>query len=897
METQLNIQGRTISLVKQISPEEYKAQDKNSGFFYLLKHIKNPTPQRIKQIKKEIRLLRELNPHPNIITLHSASSSEGSYFLMYEYCANGTLQTNRVQDPLKALYQIALGIKHMHQHDPPIVHRNLSPTSIQCQGDVYKISGLEYATEQSPKLIPLDMPFSNTDLLQISTDKWLAPECNGENNHSADTKTDIWGLGMIFYFILFENTPFDNNQEKNTFQLKLPKEVPQKVKDLLKMMLHPNPIVRADILSVLEKLDEQQNLMENQSCFVSCFPRISPFSRLKSGKSTYGLVQKACPNNSLPLKEIFIKKLVAKVWAKPQKISKFYTEMLRLQNLHNPQVRLKACLLLFLYLIEGPLYVFQATPGVVEVLHYIESFCSVRPGHPLLSEFFRRVTNAFSAAIKQKYYLTRANITNFNGRFVINKENFQFNDALLVEDLLNYWSSLLKIHEMITVKSHLEAICKSIRLTLIDEQKRLLEIISCCAEKLRELDTVLPDYLKTYHQAKTLFEVDNIEIPINKIEIPIPEILIEDSIQDPKIHQIKTVLSQPDLQMSENDSDSSSSSSSEEDEIEDCPGLGFTAVNLQEIHTHYSTAKDNHMTTSNECDLIDLSDANVEKFTQRLSEQFSSWQIDIKDVRQMRQIGNGSSSEVWLGLYQKTFVAIKKLKKIEKQSLKEFGREVNLLIKLRHPNLVLFMGAYIGEPLSVITEYCQGGDLFHLLHKRKDIFISWEQKLKMLKDVAVGMNFLHANNFIHRDLKSLNLFLSAQVHRPTDSILVKVGDFGLSKECRAEGLMTGKLGTCHWMAPEVLSQSDYSYKADVYSYAIVMYEVITREVPYSGLTHNDIKEKVLNQHARPDMEHIPPSCPKELKRLMSLCWRTDPNKRPSFAGIVDMLGYVEVPKS
>lgn len=108
------------------------------------------------------------------------------------------------------------------------------------------------------------------------------------------------------------------------------------------------------------------------------------------------------------------------------------------------------------------------------------------------------------------------------------------------------------------------------------------------------------------------------------------------------------------------------------------------------------------------------------------------------------------------------------------------------------------MGAYIGEPLSVITEYCQGGDLFSILHKKKDVFISWEQKLKMCKDISTGMNFLHSNNFIHRDLKSLNLFLSAPLERPTDSVFLKVGDFGLSKECKTDDpLMTGKIGTCH----------------------------------------------------------------------------------------------------
>lgn len=672
---------------------------------------------------------------------------------------------------------------------------------------------------------------------------------------------------------------------------------------MLQITLNPNPLRRADIFAVLSKLDEQNPSTETQSCLISCFPKISPFARLRSSKSTQGLIQNACSNNSLPLKDVFYKRLVAKVWAKPKKIHKFYIEMLKLQGLDNPQVRLKSLLLLLIYLQEGPLYVYQNTPGAVEVLHYIESHCSVRPGHPLKSDYFRRVTNSFASAIKQKYYVTKSNIGSFNGRFIVNKETGEFNcqvDMLLIEDLLSYWQSLLKIHEMLVVGSHLEAMAKSIRVHLVEEQRRMLEIMNSCLEKLQSIsqnNDFSSEYNKAYVKAKTLFEIDHYSIGVNPIpHSTIPEILID----DPIFESNRSNYSVPEIYpvQSQNSVSQSSSSSYDEAQENQQPQPGFSSVQLQpQLETHYSTARCAHLTSNHDYDLIDLTQDRVEKFTQHLNEQFNTWQVDIKEVRCIRQIGNGSSSEVWLGLYQKTFVAVKKLKQCEKQSIKEFGREVSLLVKLRHPNLVLFMGAYIGDQMCVLTEYCQGGDLFQILHKRKDIFISWEQKLKMCQDIAVGMNYLHSNNYIHRDLKSLNLLLTSPLLRPSDNVSIKISDFGLSKEFKFNAFMTGQLGTCHWMAPEVLCSSEYSLKADIYSFAIVMFEIITREIPYKGLSHDDIKEKVLSQHERPDMSLIPPSCPKPLQKLMAMCWRSDPAKRPHFSVIVDILNSIEVPKS
>jgi serine/threonine protein kinase len=109
-----------------------------------------------------------------------------------------------------------------------------------------------------------------------------------------------------------------------------------------------------------------------------------------------------------------------------------------------------------------------------------------------------------------------------------------------------------------------------------------------------------------------------------------------------------------------------------------------------------------------------------------------------------------------------------------------------------------------------------------------------------------------------------------------------------------EEMMTGKIGTSHWMAPEVLSSSKYSARADVYSFSIVMYEVITREVPYKGKKQEEIRTQVLMKELRPDLKLVPPSCPGKLITLMTLCWKQESDKRPSFSSILDLLSGVLV---
>ena len=146
---------------------------------------------------------------------------------------------------------------------------------------------------------------------------------------------------------------------------------------------------------------------------------------------------------------------------------------------------------------------------------------------------------------------------------------------------------------------------------------------------------------------------------------------------------------------------------------------------------------------------------------------------------------------------------------------------------LRHPNIVLFLGACIKPPnLGLVLEYCTRGSLWSVLQNH-EIDLKWEDRKKIALDKAKGVFYLHSFNppILHRDLKSLNLLLD-------DSFRTKLIDFGWTR--KLDGKMTGKIGTYQWMAPEVISSQNYTEKADVFSFGIILWEIASREPPYQS---------------------------------------------------------------
>ena len=243
------------------------------------------------------------------------------------------------------------------------------------------------------------------------------------------------------------------------------------------------------------------------------------------------------------------------------------------------------------------------------------------------------------------------------------------------------------------------------------------------------------------------------------------------------------------------------------------------------------------------------------------------------------RIGIGAFAEVFKGTFRASDVAIKKLLNNQTpESVAEFWAEVSLMRRLHHVNIVQFIGASTNPP-CVVTELLQG-NLWDLLHNSR-LELPFRLRLQMLLDTARGMQYLHSFNppIVHRDLKSANLLYNREYQ-------VKVGDFGLSRAKEVQHTMTGQCGTFQWMSPEVMQSQRYTEKADVFSFGIILWEVLFRQVPYQGFNSVQVSIAVITQNLRPP---LPSDTPPELAKLMQDCWATNPVQRPVFSDIIDRL--------
>jgi hypothetical protein len=207
-----------------------------------------------------------------------------------------------------------------------------------------------------------------------------------------------------------------------------------------------------------------------------------------------------------------------------------------------------------------------------------------------------------------------------------------------------------------------------------------------------------------------------------------------------------------------------------------------------------------------------------------------------------------------------------------------------------HPNICLFMGACtLPGNFFIVSEYMPKGDMERML-RDKNVVFSLYQRMKMAKDAALGMNWLHCSNpmFIHRDLKSSNLLVD-------ENGRVKVCDFGLS-QIKQHGEVLKDLdsakGTPLWMAPEVMQFKEFNEKADVYSFGIVLWEIVTRQEPFPHHTNFErFRHAVCVAHERPI---IPDDTDPVLRDLIARCWHPVPAQRPSFQEIIDKIDQILV---
>ncbi|KAJ1260116.1 hypothetical protein BS78_10G207400 [Paspalum vaginatum] len=269
--------------------------------------------------------------------------------------------------------------------------------------------------------------------------------------------------------------------------------------------------------------------------------------------------------------------------------------------------------------------------------------------------------------------------------------------------------------------------------------------------------------------------------------------------------------------------------------------------------------------------------------------------IKNNDLEELQELGSGTFGTVYHGKWRGTDVAIKRIndrcfagKPSEQEKMRsDFWNEASKLADLHHPNVVAFYGVVLDGPggsIATVTEYMVNGSLRTALLKNAKT-LDRRKRLIIAMDTAFGMEYLHSKNIVHFDLKSDNLLVNL---RDPQRPICKVGDLGLSK-VKCQTLISGGVrGTLPWMAPELLngSSSLVSEKVDVFSFGIVLWELLTGEEPYADLHYGVIIGGIVSNTLRPP---VPDSCDPEWRSLMEQCWSTEPSERPNFTEIANRL--------
>ena len=297
------------------------------------------------------------------------------------------------------------------------------------------------------------------------------------------------------------------------------------------------------------------------------------------------------------------------------------------------------------------------------------------------------------------------------------------------------------------------------------------------------------------------------------------------------------------------------------------------------------------------------------------------------------KIGQGGFGEIFLGNWQGKQVAIKKLTlknlRVGDNNLSKFINEINIISSLRHPNIVLYMGASVDKDnYYMISEYLPNGTLFDLLHNNNNnlgnnnnnknnndfedninnnslistynnsnsnnifnfkyfenntknrFYLNDSMKIKIALQIALVIKYLHSRKIVHCDLKSPNILMDKNYN-------IKLGDFGLSRFIgKNSENIKGRIGTPHWMAPEILLGGKYEYHSDIFSFGMILWEILTGEIPYNNIDPKKIETLITKEQK---IVKVPETGNLILRKLCKSCIEYEPKNRPSINGILRVL--------
>ncbi|MGH0152340.1 UNVERIFIED_CONTAM: hypothetical protein FKN15_022205 [Acipenser sinensis] len=294
---------------------------------------------------------------------------------------------------------------------------------------------------------------------------------------------------------------------------------------------------------------------------------------------------------------------------------------------------------------------------------------------------------------------------------------------------------------------------------------------------------------------------------------------------------------------------------------------------LQKLVKHYTEHSDGL------CYRLTTVCPTVKPQTQGLAKD--AWEIPRDSLRLEVKLGQGCFGEVWMGTWNGTTkVAIKTLKP-GTMSPEAFLQEAQIMKKLRHDKMVPLYAVVSEEPIYIVTEYMAKGSLLDFLKEGDGKYLKLPQLVDMAAQIADGMAFIERMNYIHRDLRAANILVG-------DSLVCKIADFGLARliEDNEYTARQGAKFPIKWTAPEAALYGRFTIKSDGWSFGILLTELVTKgRVPYPGMVNREVLEQVERGYRMP----CPQGCPESLHEMMKLCWKKDPDERPTFEYIQSFL--------
>lgn len=273
-------------------------------------------------------------------------------------------------------------------------------------------------------------------------------------------------------------------------------------------------------------------------------------------------------------------------------------------------------------------------------------------------------------------------------------------------------------------------------------------------------------------------------------------------------------------------------------------------------------------------------------------EEADEWTVDMSKLFLGNRFAHGARSRLYHGMYDGEAVAVKIMcvpdddetgvlaARLEKQ----FRSEITLLSRLHHENVLKLVAACRKTPVyCVITEYLEEGSLRAFLHKLEHKTLPYTKLIAFALDIARAMEYIHSQGIIHRDLKPENILIDRGFH-------MKVADFGTACEEAYCDSLADDPGTYRWMAPEMIKHKSYNRKVDVYSFGLILWEMVAGTIPYEDMNPIQAAFAVVNKNLRPV---IPGNCPPAMRALIEQCWSLQAEKRPEFWQVVKVLEEFE----